>query len=155
MSQSSDSPIKDISKETAAKPIGDILEEPKTSQTPVATPVAEAKEEKGIIGQITSAADSLVNKITGAKTESKENVEASNELEAPKELEGEGLENEGSKELDISKEAAQAKEETEIILKLGDVIYILDPSNEVLNENTFIITYIDAVKIKLVDVKPN
>ena len=60
MSQSSDSPIKDISKETAVKPIGDILEAPKVE----ASPVAEvAKEEKGILSQITSAADSLVNRI--------------------------------------------------------------------------------------------
>jgi hypothetical protein len=152
MSQSSDSPIKDISKETAVKPIGDILEAPKVETsvavTPVAvTPVAEAKEEKGIISQITSAADSLVNRITGAKeqeTKSGEEVKV---------LEGEELEGEESKELDISKEVAQAKQEAEVILKLGDVIYISDPTNEILNENTFIITYIDPKKIKLVDVK--
>ena len=143
MSQSSDSPIKDISKETAVKPIGDILEA-KAPVVPVAAVVAEeAKEEKGIISQITSAADSLVNRITGAKEEAAKPV-----AEEVKVLEGEGLE-----ELDISKEAAQVREEAEVILKLGDVIYILDPTNEILNENTFIITYIDPTKIKLVDVK--
>jgi len=140
MSQSSDSPIKDISKETAVKPIGDILEAPKVE-------AEEAKEEKGIISQITSAADSLVNRITGA------NERENKEEEEVKVLEGEGLEGEGSKELDISKEAVEVKEQAEVILKLGDVIYISDPTNEILNENTFIITYIDPRKIKLVDVK--
>jgi len=144
MSQSSDSPIKDISNETAVKPIGDILEA-KAVVAPV-TPVAEeTKEEKGILSQITSAADSLVNRITGATEEAKEEVKV---------LEGEkSAELEEPKELDISKEAVEAKEEAEVILKLGDVIYILDPTNDILNENTFIITYIDPRKIKLVDVK--
>ena len=139
MSQSSDSPIKDISKETAVKPIGDILEAPKVE-------AEEAKEEKGIISQITSAADSLVNRITGSKEQ--ENKEQENKEEEVKVLEAEE-----PKELDISKEAAQVREEAEVILKLGDVIYIIDPTNEILNENTFIITYIDPRKIKLVDVK--
>ena len=142
MSQSSDSSIKDITKETAVKPIGDILE---AKEVPEAAVVAEeATKEKGIISQITSAADSLVNRITGATKE---------EVAKPVEEEVKVLEGEGSKELDISKEAAQVKEEAEVILKLGDVIYILDPTNEILNENTFIITYIDPTKIKLVDVK--
>jgi len=145
MSQSSDSPIKDISKETAVKPIGDILEAPKVE-------AAEAKEEKGIISQITSAADSLVNRITGANEQENKEQEKEDDVKV---LEGEGSEElgEGSEELDISKEAVDAKEKAEVILKLGDVIYIIDPTNEILNENTFIITYIDPTKIKLVDVK--
>jgi hypothetical protein len=41
----------------------------------------------------------------------------------------------------------------ELVLKLGDLIYIVDPSNEILNDNTFIIEYIDPKKIKLVNIK--
>jgi hypothetical protein len=65
MSQSSDSPIKDISKETAVKPIEGILEEPKVDATSKIE-AEENKEDKGIFSQISSAADSLVNKITGS-----------------------------------------------------------------------------------------
>lgn len=152
MSQSSDSSIKDISKETEIKPIGDILEE-KPGQA-AATP-AVSSEEKGIISQITSAADSLVNKITGATegaiATAKATIVGTEEEEVPKELEGETPEE--AKELDISKENPAAVAEKEVILKLGDIIYILDPSNEILNENTFLINYIDPKKIKLVDVK--
>jgi hypothetical protein len=39
------------------------------------------------------------------------------------------------------------------ILKLGDVIVIQAPTNEILNNNTFFIEYIDKQKIKLVNVK--
>ena len=171
MSQSSDSSIKDISKETAVKPIGEILEgtavaAPKTEGTAVTSSavtssavtssavtssaqnvMAEKKEEEGIFSQISSSANSLVNKLTGSNDESKEGVED----EKPNELEGENLEE--PKELDISKENSAPAAEKEVILKLGDIIYILDPSNEILNENTFLINYIDAKKIKLVDVK--
>lgn len=42
---------------------------------------------------------------------------------------------------------------SELILKLGDVIFISDPSNEILNENTFIIEYIDENKMKLTNVE--
>ena len=155
MSQSSDSSIKDISKETEGKPIGDILEEKPIAEA-AATPAASS-EEKGIISQITSAADSLVNKITGATEEAVATAKATivgTEEEVPKELEGESksLEEE-AKELDISKESSVVAAEKEVILKLGDIIYILDPSNEILNENTFLINYIDSKKIKLVDVK--
>ena len=48
------------------------------------------------------------------------------------------------------KEEKEEKEE-ELILKLGDVIYITDPTNEILNDNTFLIDYIDAHKIKLLN----
>ena len=44
----------------------------------------------------------------------------------------------------ISEEQKQKKEnETEIDLQLGDVITITNPKNEKLNEQTFIIDYID------------
>jgi hypothetical protein len=38
-----------------------------------------------------------------------------------------------------------------VILKLGDIILITDPSNEILNNNVFLIEYIDNTKIKLVN----
>jgi len=44
-------------------------------------------------------------------------------------------------------------QEISIILRLGDVIVIQAPTNEILNENTFIIEYIDPEKIKLVNVE--
>lgn len=49
-------------------------------------------------------------------------------------------------------EETSAKEE-EVILELGDIIYILDPTNEILNDNTFIIEFINPTKIRLVNIK--
>ena len=43
--------------------------------------------------------------------------------------------------------------ETTIGLELGDVIKIIDPMNEILNEQTFIIEYIDNTKIALVNIE--
>jgi len=43
--------------------------------------------------------------------------------------------------------------EVSIILRLGDVIIIKAATNEILNNNTFIIEYIDPTKIKLVNVE--
>ena len=54
----------------------------------------------------------------------------------------------------ISEEQKQKKEnETEIDLQLGDVITITNPKNEKLNEQTFIIDYIDKSKIYLINVE--
>ena len=39
----------------------------------------------------------------------------------------------------------------EILLRLGDVILVVDPTNEILNNNVFLIEYIDPKKIKLVN----
>jgi hypothetical protein len=39
----------------------------------------------------------------------------------------------------------------EILLKLGDIILITDPTNEILNDNVFLIEYIDPKKIKLIN----
>lgn len=39
----------------------------------------------------------------------------------------------------------------EILLKLGDIILISDPTNEILNDNVFLIEYIDPTKIKLIN----
>jgi hypothetical protein len=41
--------------------------------------------------------------------------------------------------------------QNEIILKLGDIIVFSDPTNEKLNDNVFIIDYIDNSKIKLIN----
>ena len=40
---------------------------------------------------------------------------------------------------------------TEIVLKLGDIILLTDPTNEILNNNVFLIEYIDPSKIKLIN----
>jgi hypothetical protein len=39
----------------------------------------------------------------------------------------------------------------DILLKLGDIILISDPTNEILNNNVFLIEYIDPRKIKLIN----
>ena len=48
---------------------------------------------------------------------------------------------------------AEEAEKEEVILELGDIIYILDPTNEILNDNTFIIEFINPTKIRLVNIK--
>lgn len=40
---------------------------------------------------------------------------------------------------------------TEVLLMLGDIILISDSSNEILNDNVFLIEYIDPTKIKLIN----
>lgn len=40
---------------------------------------------------------------------------------------------------------------SEVLLKLGDIILISDPTNEILNDNIFLIEYIDPTKIKLIN----
>ena len=42
-------------------------------------------------------------------------------------------------------------ETAEILLKLGDIILISDPTNEILNDNVFLIEYIDPTKIRLIN----
>uniref|UniRef100_A0A6C0KP82 Uncharacterized protein n=1 Tax=viral metagenome TaxID=1070528 RepID=A0A6C0KP82_9ZZZZ len=43
------------------------------------------------------------------------------------------------------------KRDSEILLKLGDIILITDPTNEILNDNEFFIDYIDSKKMKLIN----
>ena len=50
-----------------------------------------------------------------------------------------------------TEETEETKED--IILKLGDIVYITDPTNEILNKQTFIIDYIDSHKIRLLNVE--
>ena len=51
-------------------------------------------------------------------------------------------------ELEASVEEAP---KTEVLLKLGDIILISEPTNEMLNNNVFLIEYIDPTKIKLIN----
>ena len=54
-------------------------------------------------------------------------------------------------ELEIPKEEVIEKNQQEVLLRLGDIILITDPTNEILNENQFLIEYIDPNKIKLIN----
>jgi hypothetical protein len=47
--------------------------------------------------------------------------------------------------------AIKKEKEENITLKLGDIILITDPTNEILNNNIFLIDYIDQNKIKLIN----
>ena len=52
---------------------------------------------------------------------------------------------------DIPNEKIVTPQIDEILLKLGDVMLISDPTNEILNDNIFFIEYIDPTKIKLIN----
>ena len=54
------------------------------------------------------------------------------------------------KDSDEIKDIKDIKPE-EVFLKLGDIILISDPTNEILNDNIFLIEYIDPKKIKLIN----
>lgn len=62
----------------------------------------------------------------------------------------ENIENNESNESEQSNQTNLEKT-TEILLKLGDIIQIIDPTNEILNNNIFLIEYIDSSKIKLIN----
>jgi hypothetical protein len=53
-------------------------------------------------------------------------------------------------EIDEIEDMKEVKEES-ILLKLGDIILISDPTNEILHNNVFLIEYIDPTKIKLIN----
>jgi hypothetical protein len=55
-----------------------------------------------------------------------------------------------SEEMSNANEITNASSE-EILLNLGDIILITDPTNEILNNNVFLIEYIDPSKIKLIN----
>ena len=136
MSQSSDSPITDISKKNIEKPIGNIVLEEESKIDPEIDP----EKNEGILNKISSFTDPLINKVKSV-------------ISSPEEKEeGEEGENEEITELDVAKDKPPLKQ-TEVILKLGDIVYIVDSTNEILNKNTFIINYIDSSKIKLINVK--
>ena len=77
--------------------------------------------------------------------DNKENVEDKKEGQEEEKGQGEekGQEEEGQEDLE--------NEEEGILLKLGDIILITDPSNEILNNNIFLIEYIDKSKITLIN----
>jgi hypothetical protein len=52
---------------------------------------------------------------------------------------------------DESNEDVNDSKQKEILLQLGDIILISDPTNEILNDNVFLIEYIDPHKIKLIN----
>ena len=52
---------------------------------------------------------------------------------------------------DNSNEEIQVSKQKDILLQLGDIILISDPSNEILNDNVFLIEYIDQYKLKLIN----
>ena len=53
--------------------------------------------------------------------------------------------------VDDTKNDTSEKRDNEIMLKLGDIIFISDPTNEILNDQIFLIEYIDPTKIKLIN----
>jgi hypothetical protein len=53
-------------------------------------------------------------------------------------------------EEEVIEEDVIEKKQDVILLKLGDIILISDPTNEILNDNVFLIEYIDPKKIKLI-----
>ena len=52
---------------------------------------------------------------------------------------------------DPNKQIETKNNDTELELQLGDVIKIYSPKNEILNEQTFIIDYIDKTKMYLIN----
>ena len=74
----------------------------------------------------------------------KENPEEVEEIQKIEELEEPGSNTSDTIEI---KESPKS----EVLLKLGDIILISDPSNEILNDNVFLIEYIDQTKIKLIN----
>jgi hypothetical protein len=53
--------------------------------------------------------------------------------------------------VDVNQKEEEDNSKGEILLKLGDIILITDPTNEILNNNVFFIEYIDPKKIKLIN----
>jgi hypothetical protein len=51
----------------------------------------------------------------------------------------------------VSDNEIKESPKAEVLLKLGDIILISDPTNEILNDNIFLIEYIDPTKIKLIN----
>jgi hypothetical protein len=84
----------------------------------------------------------------------KENIkDIQDEEQVPNGLEEEQIPNEEplGEDLVIPEEPIVEKKQDEILLKLGDIILISDPTNEILNDHVFLIEYIDPSKIKLIN----
>jgi len=94
---------------------------------------------------------------------------SSNKTKDPKTFnEGDNSDEESDRDLDEEQEQEQEEEQEEsvskpkirddeessvISLQLGDVIKLYDPTNDILNNKTFIIDYIDNEIIKLIDIE--
>ena len=107
--------------------------------------VSSDAEEPGL----NAVTNTVASKATDKNASSNEKVET---LENPVESEATDKSANEIVAEDLNDELAAAVIE-ELVLKLGDLIYIVDPTNEILNDNTFIIEYIDPKKIKLVNIK--
>ena len=86
--------------------------------------------------------------------ETKEAVAEESKGEEPKEKEKEKDEEKEDKDEEKEekdKEEEEEEEEEQIVLQLGDIITIKDPTNEMLDNHNFFIQYIDSEKIKLID----
>ena len=68
------------------------------------------------------------------------------------ENQNEEIENE-NEDIDVVEKTSEDEENISMILHLGDVILIKDPSNDILNNHSFIIDYIDENMIKMIDIK--
>lgn len=62
-------------------------------------------------------------------------------------------ENEEEIEVEVEEEKEDSSNENTIQLQLGDIIQVVDPTNELLDKQTFIIDYIDSRIIKLINVQ--
>ena len=147
-----------MSQSSEDKPINDKVEDGLSSfidKARTATSEFISKASDATSQLVSSASDATSEMAAKAKSAIVEDDDAPG-YNAPAELDNpleqgneEGLEGEVA---GLEEVAAEEKRE-EVILKLGDVIYIVDPTNEILNDNTFIIEYIDPKKIKLVNIK--
>jgi hypothetical protein len=82
---------------------------------------------------------------------SQQNSTKMKELEEEKfELKVDGEDKEELEGEEIGEEIGEPRTK-EVILKLGDIILITDPTNQILNNNVFLIEYIDPSKIKLIN----
>jgi hypothetical protein len=79
-----------------------------------------------------------------------EEVKNENQEIENQEIENQEIEN-PDEELEIPAEEIIKKKPDEVLLKLGDIILISDHTNEILNNNVFLIEYIDPTKIKLIN----
>ena len=77
------------------------------------------------------------------------------EIEEIEELSNKEEDEEDKEDKEEEKEKEEPDEDkvNTIQLKLGDVIFIVDPANEILNNKTFLIQYIDKERIRLIDTK--
>jgi hypothetical protein len=81
------------------------------------------------------------------KSEEKHPTSEAEEVDESKENDEEEEESE-----EQNKDGKESKQKSRMKLKLGDIIQILAPTNELLHENTFFIEYIDDNRVVIIDV---